>query len=209
MKGPGERADGSPPRHRPSSPKFVRTSEGEWASGRSLGRVAVSEVGPPTGDDGQGAIHAAQPVGQSGRPVATAKSGSTAAPLGRTAAARSRARRHSESSPVNSGSHRGARCDQIPHNLPGAAFVEVVTPPPGPPFRAESAAGISCRARQENHQRRSVPLPRFLADELAEHLVGKKPDDLVFTSPAGGVLRNTTSGPGSPIPRASESAWRD
>jgi integrase len=25
-----------------------------------------------------------------------------------------------------------------------------------------------------------VPLLRFLADELAEHLVGKKPDDLVF-----------------------------
>jgi integrase len=43
----------------------------------------------------------------------------------------------------------------------------------------------------KNHERRSVPIPRFLADELAEHLVGKKPDDLVFTSPKGGVLRNT------------------
>ncbi|MDF2747467.1 MAG: hypothetical protein K0S98_1753 [Propionibacteriaceae bacterium] len=51
MKGPGERAAGSPPRHRPSPPKLVRTSEGEWASGRSLGRVAVSEVGPLPGDE--------------------------------------------------------------------------------------------------------------------------------------------------------------
>jgi integrase len=45
----------------------------------------------------------------------------------------------------------------------------------------------------KNHQRRSVPIPRFLADQLAEHLVSKKPDDLVFTSPAGGVLRNASS----------------
>jgi integrase len=47
----------------------------------------------------------------------------------------------------------------------------------------------------KNHQRRSVPIRRFLADQLAEHLVGKKPDDLVFTSPAGGVLRNTNFRP--------------
>jgi integrase len=47
----------------------------------------------------------------------------------------------------------------------------------------------------KNHQRRSVPIPRFLAEELAEHLVGKQPDDLVFTSPAGAVLRNTNFRP--------------
>jgi integrase len=47
----------------------------------------------------------------------------------------------------------------------------------------------------KNHQRRSVPIPRFLADELAEHLVGKKLDDLVFTSPTGAVLRNTNFRP--------------
>ena len=47
----------------------------------------------------------------------------------------------------------------------------------------------------KNHQRRSVPIPRFLADDLAQHLAGKKPDDLVFTSPAGGVLRNTNFRP--------------
>jgi integrase len=47
----------------------------------------------------------------------------------------------------------------------------------------------------KNHHRRSVPIPRFLADELAEHLAGKKPDDLVFTSPTGRVLRNTNFRP--------------
>ena len=51
----------------------------------------------------------------------------------------------------------------------------------------------------KTHQRRSVPIPRFLADELAEHLAGKAPGDLVFTAPEGGVLRNTNSGRGSSI----------
>jgi integrase len=43
----------------------------------------------------------------------------------------------------------------------------------------------------KNHQRRSVPIPRFLVDELASHLAGKRPDELVFTAPNGGPLRNT------------------
>lgn len=47
----------------------------------------------------------------------------------------------------------------------------------------------------KNHQRRSVPIPRFLADELSAQLAGKGPDDLVFTSPSGGVLRNTNFRP--------------
>jgi hypothetical protein len=34
----------------------------------------------------------------------------------------------------------------------------------------------------KNRQRRSVSIPQFLADELAEHFGGKKPDDLVFTA---------------------------
>jgi integrase len=33
------------------------------------------------------------------------------------------------------------------------------------------------------HQRRSVPLPRFLVDELAPLLAGKRPSDLLFTAP--------------------------
>lgn len=47
----------------------------------------------------------------------------------------------------------------------------------------------------KNHQRRSVPIPRFLADELTTQLAGKAPGDLVFTAPEGGVLRNTNFRP--------------
>lgn len=42
----------------------------------------------------------------------------------------------------------------------------------------------------KSHESRSVPLPRFLVDELATHLAGRPADALVFTSPAGGPLRN-------------------
>ncbi|HET6753780.1 MAG TPA: tyrosine-type recombinase/integrase [Jiangellaceae bacterium] len=41
----------------------------------------------------------------------------------------------------------------------------------------------------KSHERRWVPVPRFLVDELAEHVAGKAPEDLVFTSPKGAVLR--------------------
>ncbi len=47
----------------------------------------------------------------------------------------------------------------------------------------------------KNHQRRSVPIPRFLADELAKQVAGKAPGDLLFTAPEGGVLRNTNFRP--------------
>ena len=47
----------------------------------------------------------------------------------------------------------------------------------------------------KTHQRRSVPIPRFLADELAVQMAGKGPDELVFTAPGGGVLRNTNFRP--------------
>jgi integrase len=41
----------------------------------------------------------------------------------------------------------------------------------------------------KTHERRWVPVPRFLVDELAEHVAGKAADELVFTSPKGSVLR--------------------
>lgn len=41
----------------------------------------------------------------------------------------------------------------------------------------------------KSHERRSVPFPAFLADELAGLMVGKSRDDLVFTAREGGVLR--------------------
>jgi integrase len=42
----------------------------------------------------------------------------------------------------------------------------------------------------KNHERRSVPLPRFLVAELTTHLANRSPDDLVFAGASGGVLRN-------------------
>jgi hypothetical protein len=42
----------------------------------------------------------------------------------------------------------------------------------------------------KNHQRLSVPIPRSLVDDLAAQLAGKRPDDLVFTTRRGAVLRN-------------------
>lgn len=41
----------------------------------------------------------------------------------------------------------------------------------------------------KTHQRRSVPLPRFLVDQIAPLLAGKGPDDFVFTSSTGAQLR--------------------
>ena len=42
----------------------------------------------------------------------------------------------------------------------------------------------------KTHQRRSVPIPRSLVDELARHVAGKGPEDLVFTTLRGEVMRN-------------------
>lgn len=42
----------------------------------------------------------------------------------------------------------------------------------------------------KTHQRRSVPVPRSLVDGLAEQVAHKLPDDLVFTTPRGDVMRN-------------------
>lgn len=42
----------------------------------------------------------------------------------------------------------------------------------------------------KSHQHRSVPVPRFLVDELAALTAGKAADDLVFVTSSGAVLRN-------------------
>lgn len=44
----------------------------------------------------------------------------------------------------------------------------------------------------KNHERRSVPFPKFLVDDLAARMQGKAREDLVFSAPAGGVLRIAT-----------------
>ncbi|HEY6686741.1 MAG TPA: hypothetical protein VI094_11110 [Propionibacteriaceae bacterium] len=63
----------------------------------------------------------------------------------------------------------------------------------------------------KTHQRRTVPIPRFLADELAVELATKAPGDLVFTAPEGGVLAEhqfpTTVL--RPCRRESRPAWTD
>jgi integrase len=41
----------------------------------------------------------------------------------------------------------------------------------------------------KSHESRFVSIPRFLRDDLALQVAGKAPDDLVFTSPGGLVLR--------------------
>lgn len=41
----------------------------------------------------------------------------------------------------------------------------------------------------KDHQRRTVPWPEFLDDEIRNAVDGKGPDDLVFPSPGGGALR--------------------
>jgi integrase len=47
----------------------------------------------------------------------------------------------------------------------------------------------------KSHERRSVPFPQFLSEELAALMVGKSREDLVFTAPDGGVLRVSTFRP--------------
>jgi integrase len=58
---------------------------------------------------------------------------------------------------------------------------------------AESVTEVNGRAvfgTPKSHQRRSVPLPRFLVEPMAKCVADRSRDDLVFTSPDGGVLRN-------------------
>jgi len=56
---------------------------------------------------------------------------------------------------------------------------------------AESITEVNGRAvfgTPKNNTPRSVPVPRSLADGLAQLMAGKTPDALVFTAPEGGVL---------------------
>lgn len=58
---------------------------------------------------------------------------------------------------------------------------------------AESVTEVEGRltwGTPKTHQQRSVPIPRFLIDELDVLKSGKGPTDLLFTGARGGVLRN-------------------
>ena len=49
--------------------------------------------------------------------------------------------------------------------------------------------GVQTWGTPKGHERREVPIPRFLVDELAAHVAGRDPDQLVFTGVKGGALR--------------------
>jgi integrase len=53
-------------------------------------------------------------------------------------------------------------------------------------------AGKLAWSTPKNHERRSVPFPKFLLDDLAVQMCGKRREDLVFSAPGGGVLRIAT-----------------
>ncbi|MER5989116.1 tyrosine-type recombinase/integrase [Streptomyces sp. NPDC001787] len=56
----------------------------------------------------------------------------------------------------------------------------------------------------KNHARRTVPIPRFLAEELKPHVEGRDEADLLFTAPQRGRCGPGTSDSGSsprPWPR--------
>src|SRR5699024_12367565 len=44
-------------------------------------------------------------------------------------------------------------------------------------------------AEPKDHQRRTVPWPTFLDDEIRAAVAGKGPEDLLFPAPGGGALR--------------------
>ena len=54
----------------------------------------------------------------------------------------------------------------------------------------EVNGGVLAWGTPKSYEARSVPLPRFLVDELAIHLADRAPHDLLFTTVNGDVLRN-------------------
>lgn len=55
----------------------------------------------------------------------------------------------------------------------------------------EAGSGQLHRDSPKTYRRRSVPIPAFLRDRLAAHIEGRAPDEPLFTSPKGGLLRNS------------------
>jgi len=60
-----------------------------------------------------------------------------------------------------------------------ALVVESVTP----------VKGVMTFGPTKGHERREVPIPRFLLEDLARQVAGRKPGDLVFTGMRGAALR--------------------
>lgn len=53
-------------------------------------------------------------------------------------------------------------------------------------------AGVMTWGPTKGHERREVPVPRFLVDELMRHMAGKDPEALVFEGARGAVMRSGT-----------------
>jgi integrase len=49
--------------------------------------------------------------------------------------------------------------------------------------------GVMTFGPTKGHERREVPIPRFLLEDLSQHVAGKAPTDLVFTGMRGAALR--------------------
>ena len=61
----------------------------------------------------------------------------------------------------------------------------------------------------KSHLSRTVPVPRFVAAELAGAVDGKRPDDLVFTMPGGSVMRLSNWRQATFIPARSRAGLSD
>jgi integrase len=76
---------------------------------------------------------------------------------------------------------------------------------------AESATevgGVVQFGSPKTHHQRALPIPDVLLEPLWRRCAGKRADDLVLTSPEGGVLRSATSDAGSLIQPLLQQDWR-
>jgi integrase len=53
-------------------------------------------------------------------------------------------------------------------------------------------SGVMTFGPTNGHKRREVPIPRFLLEDLAQHVTGRAPGDFVFTGQRGAVMRSQT-----------------
>jgi len=60
--------------------------------------------------------------------------------------------------------------------------------------RSVTESSVLVWSTPKSWERRSVPFPAALGDELAALMIGKCRDELVFTDLRGGVLRNGVCG---------------
>ena len=52
--------------------------------------------------------------------------------------------------------------------------------------------GVMTWGETKGHERREVPVPRFLVEDLAQHVAGRPADALLFTGARGALMRSQT-----------------